>query len=270
MSLTPKQIDEQVLDWLAEARTRIVADMQMPLQVNEKTNARDLVTNVDREIEQYYVQQIHTLMPEAQIISEEGYGDHVSSMMGDVWYIDPIDGTLNFVEQRAEFATMLALYHDGEPVCAWIMDVMQNDIIHGGPALGVFKNNASLPVPMNKVLADGLMVVSGARLIANQMGLPQVSQQALGFRVYGSAGISFMHVLEGRAIGYMSKMKPWDFAPGAALAKSFGLMISDIDGEPLNMLLSNSVVVSTPNAHEQIMRIEKQTNGVEAGTDIRL
>lgn len=262
MSLTPKQLDTCVLVWLDEAREQILNAMQIPLQVSEKTNARDLVTNVDRSIEQFYVQKIQHLMPNAHIISEEGYGDHVESMDGDVWFIDPIDGTLNFVEQRAEFATMLALYHDGEPVCAWIMDVIQNEVIHGGPTLGVFENEQRLSKFENRGLAAGLIVVSGARLLSNQMCLPEIAQTALGFRVYGSAGISYMHVLQGRAIGYISKMKPWDYAPGVALAKTLGLSTSNIDGNALNMLISNSVVVSTPSAHEEIMRIEKQTNGV--------
>lgn len=261
MHLTVKQLDQHVLAWLKQARTEILAEGQQPLNIAKKSGRRDLVTNVDKTIERYYVQQIHQLMPQAKIVSEEGYGDEVTDLSGDVWFVDPIDGTLNFIEQHDEFATMLALYHDGEPVLAWIMDVMNNQVVHGGPKIGLWCNNQPITEFVDKKLADGLIVVSGARLLANECALPEIAKSALGFRVYGSAGISYIHVLLGKALGYISVMHPWDFAPGVALAMTLGLNVSNVDGDPLNMLLLQTVVVSTPNSHEDIMRIEKQTNG---------
>lgn len=262
MALSVAELDQQVLGWLQEARLSILDQLKQPMQVNQKTSHRDLVTNVDKRIEQFYIKKIHDFMPNASVISEEGYGDEVTKLDGDVWFVDPIDGTLNFVEQHHEFATMLALYHDGKPVLAWIMDVMNNEVVHGGPTIGVFVNKQHVDGFADKALSDGLIVMSGARLLGNQIGLPEIAKEALGFRVYGSAGISYCHVMKGQALGYISVMKPWDFAPGIALALTLGLAVTDVDGHAVDMLSSGTVVVSTPSSHEDIMRIENQLKSV--------
>ncbi|MCM0595591.1 inositol monophosphatase family protein [Weissella uvarum] len=260
--MTIEQIDQTVLGWLANARQQILESIKQPLDVDEKSSQRDLVTNVDKEIEQYYVQQIHALMPQARIISEEGYGDDVQTMDGDVWFVDPIDGTLNFVKQHDEFASMLALYRDGQPVLAWIMDVMNDQVVHGGPDYGVYCNQTRLTMGPDYGLTDGLVVLSGVRLLLDQHAFQEIAKSSIGFRIYGSAGIAYMHVLLGKAVAYVSEMKPWDFAAGAALGQGLGLKVSDVDGQPLNMLLSGAVVVSTPRAHADIMGIEKQAKGL--------
>ena len=70
------------------------------LIIETKSNAADLVTNMDREIEQFLIGKIKETFPHHNILGEEGYGDEVTSSDGVVWLIDPIDGTMNFVHQK--------------------------------------------------------------------------------------------------------------------------------------------------------------------------
>ena len=70
------------------------------LIIETKSNAADLVTNMDREIEQFLIGKIKETFPHHHILGEEGYGDEVTSSDGVVWLIDPIDGTMNFVHQK--------------------------------------------------------------------------------------------------------------------------------------------------------------------------
>jgi myo-inositol-1(or 4)-monophosphatase len=227
------------------------------MQVDTKSSPRDLVTNVDRETEQYYVSAIRKFDPNAKILGEEGFGDIVNDMNGCVWFVDPIDGTMNFVKQHDEFASMIALFENGKPQLGWIMDVANNVIIHGGPEFGVYKNDQLLAKPENVSLKDGLVVLSGARLLYEEFGFPEVAKSAIGYRVYGSAGISFMRVLEGKSVAYSSRMKPWDFAAGTLLANSLGLKVGTIDEEPVNMLSSSTVLVATEQAYNDIVAIER-------------
>ena len=70
------------------------------LIIETKSNAPDLVTNMDREIEQFLIGKIKETFPNHNILGEEGYGDEITSSDGVVWLIDPIDGTMNFVHQK--------------------------------------------------------------------------------------------------------------------------------------------------------------------------
>jgi len=252
-----KKLDQTVLSWLDTVHENVLKRLNQHIQIDMKASPRDLVTNVDRETEQFYVSEIRRLNPHAKILGEEGFGDAVTNLTGQVWFVDPIDGTMNFVKQHAEFATMLALYEDGKPVMAWIMDVMNHDIIHGGPDYGVFHNGAPLAKITDEGLSEGLLIVSGARLLYEQYGLPELAKAALGYRVYGSAGISYLHVLTGRAIGYVSKMRPWDYAAGVLLGQALGFKVGKIDDQPINMLSSGTVLVATQQAYRDIMTIER-------------
>ncbi|MCW0952870.1 inositol monophosphatase family protein [Weissella ceti] len=248
-------IDTTVQTWMAEMRHLVLAELDKPREISHKKGPKDLVTNVDRLVERFYVEKIHALMPDAKIKSEEGFGDDVQDMSGDVWFVDPIDGTTNFVAQKQEFASMLAWYRDGEPMMAWIMDVMANELIHGGPHSGVYLNERLLTNVPNIPLEHGLIVVSGSRLLRGEMHLPEIARASLGYRVYGSAGMTFIHMCLGRSVGYLTNMQPWDFAAGIMLAEALGFKVGTVDGDAINMLLSGTVLVATPLAFDQIVSI---------------
>lgn len=84
-----------------------------------------------------------------------------------------------------------------------------------------------------------------------------LKKRTLGARVIGSAGIEFIRVLLGKQIGYVSSLKPWDFAAGNALAAVFGLKVGYVDGEAINVLKSGVVLVATKKAYSAIMSIVK-------------
>jgi len=252
-----QDIDQTVLLWLEELRTKTIAAMQDELTVGTKSDVRDLVTNVDRANEKLINQKIRAYDSEAHIVSEEGFGDQQRDMKGHVWFVDPIDGTMNFVKEREEFAIMIALYIDNQPVLGWILDVVNNTVYHGGPEIGVFTNQLRLTPPVDESLAQGIVLLSGARLLYGMFGYDHIAKAALGYRVIGAAGPSFIRVIRGQAVGYSSKMMPWDFAAGQVLAKTLGLSVSDIDGQPLDMLSSNIVLVATNRAHRDILALHK-------------
>lgn len=250
------KIDQTVINWLDESRKLIYQDLATHLTVNEKTNKRDLVTNADKQNEQFLTQKVKSLMPHANILGEEGFGNAVKTMQGAVWFIDPIDGTMNFIKQHDDFAVMLALYVDGKPKLGWIMDVDKNIVYHGGPDIGIWRNQEKMESPLDKRLDEGLIEVSGSRLLMNEMHLMDIAKMALGVRIIGSAGMSFIKVLEGKAVGYVSKMNPWDFAAAKVLLESLKIPITTIDDKEIDMLSSNTVLTATTTAHRQIVQMQ--------------
>ncbi|GEN96055.1 inositol monophosphatase family protein [Pediococcus ethanolidurans] len=249
------QTDHIIRGWLKEVREDILSELHDPLAVAEKTSRKDLVTNVDKANEKKIIKAIRSFDSQAKILGEEGQGDQVTSMQGHVWIIDPLDGTLNFVKQRDNFAVMIALYIDGKGILGYIMDVMRNRIYGGGPSLGVFTQDNELTKPTNLHLRDGLLGVSGPMLIHDKYHLQAIDEASSGVRIIGSAGIEFIQVLKGKQNGYISHLMPWDFAAGKILAETLNLSVTKVDGTPVDMLSSNDVLVSTKDTQKDILNM---------------
>lgn len=155
-----EKLDENLQDLMWQVRERTLQQMQTSFEVDQKTQFNDLVTTVDKDNERFIDQALKKIDPVAQIISEEGFGDQVDSLKGRVFIVDPIDGTLNFVKQKTNFAIMLACYEDGQPKLGYIMDVMNKRLYHGGPELGVWCNDVQLKKPQNLSLRDSLIDIN--------------------------------------------------------------------------------------------------------------
>jgi len=250
-----QETDRVIRGWLEEVRMDVLKEMQDPLAISEKSSRKDLVTNIDKSNEKKLVNFIRQFDPEARILGEEGSGDVVQDMKGHVWIIDPLDGTLNFVKQRDNFAIMIALYIDGKGILGYIMYVMHYIIYGGGPEIGVFTDTQKLGAPDNLTLREGLLGVSGPMLVHDRYHLQAIDEASSGVRIIGSAGIEFIQVLTGKQNGYISHLMPWDFAAGKILSETLELSVTKVDGTPVDMLSSNDVLVSTRNTQKDIINM---------------
>lgn len=258
MSQDWQQLNTDVIALLKEARQNVLQKMRNPLTVAEKTNRKDLVTNVDKANEQFLIAGIRRLDPTAQVLGEEGFGDHLTSLQGRVWIVDPIDGTMNFVKQQDNFAIMIGIYQDGVGQLGYIFDVMNNVLYHGGPQLGgVWANERPVSAPADIALADGLIGASGPLVIHDVAHMQKIVHDSAGMRISGSAGIEMLNIMKGETLGYISHLKPWDIAAGQVLMNTLGVQVSTIDGQPLDMLSSNLVLVATKKAQRDILQIEE-------------
>ncbi|GEK28439.1 inositol monophosphatase family protein [Furfurilactobacillus siliginis] len=248
--------DALVSQWIDEAKTNICRHFHEPLEVEQKSGRRDLVTQVDKQNEQRFVAHIREADPTARILGEEGLGDDVHDTDGRLWIIDPLDGTMNFVKQHADFAIMLSLYIDGVGEAAWLCDVIGNKLFHGGRTLGVKINDQPLQAPADLPLEDGLAGLSGPLVSHDVDHMQAIAQASLGMRVLGSAGIAFTKVLLGQQVCYISYLRPWDFATGRVLAEELGLVVSTIDGKAPAVLSYGVVSVATKQAQQAIVAMQ--------------
>lgn len=255
MSVDLEQLDLHVKQWLATSRKQILAAMAAPMTVATKTGRNDLVTNVDRANQQFLISQITRDYPAAHIEGEEGTQAKVDRLSGLVFFVDPIDGTMNFVKQRANFAVMIGVYEGGMPVYGAILDVWRNELISGGPQLPLQMNGEGIAHPEDVALVDGLLGVNGPMLIHNHLHVADVALASSGARLLGSAGIEFKAVALGQQVGYISYLQPWDVAAGMAIGQSFGLIVTRPDGSAIDLLNAGVVIAAMPQAHAEIMTL---------------
>lgn len=254
-------LDQEVQTLIRNVSEKTASEVNASFTVDEKTSYKDLVTTVDKRNERWIDRRLKEIDPGCQIVSEEGFGDNVKELVGHVWIVDPLDGTMNFVMQQSRFAIMLGLYVDGQPVLGYIMDVSKATLYHGGPSTGVFVQTQAgehqLSVPADKGLHDSLIAVNSMMILKDEYHLRTAAEQARGLRMYGSAGLEITDVLTGRLGAYVSWLKPWDAAAGRIMANALNLTFVKIDGTSADVLSSNSVLIATNNAAQDILRLVK-------------
>ncbi|WP_156290468.1 inositol monophosphatase family protein [Oceanobacillus salinisoli] len=259
-----KEIYTKARQWVEEAGHYIRTNIDNPLTVDTKSNPNDLVTTMDQDTESFFVSKIKETYPDHSIIGEEGYGDKLTTLEGTVWIIDPIDGTMNFVHQKRNFAISVGVYHNGIGVIGLIYDVMADVLYHAKRNEGAYKNDKKLN-PLNKevVLEEAIVGMNHFWLCPNRLVEEETMQQFVrkvrGTRTYGSAALEFAFLSEGIIDGYLTmSLSPWDIAAGVVIAGEVGGTATNIDGQPLNMLEKNSVLVCNSNLQKDIIKFIKK------------
>lgn len=128
---------------IREAGQLILKHLSDELVVEEKGRFDDLVTSLDKEVQDFLVTEIHKHYPADAILAEENNLRH-SVTDGKVWVLDPIDGTVNFIVQRDYFAILIAYYEDGLGQFGLIYDVINDRLFHGGGIFDVYMNDELL------------------------------------------------------------------------------------------------------------------------------
>lgn len=251
--MSQQELMLEVKSWIIEAATEIKEKLKSPIIVEEKSNRHDLVTNVDKETEEFLVGKIRKYYPNDKIIGEEGLGDKLASSEGRIWIIDPIDGTLNFVKQQENFCIMIGIFEDNVPVLGFIYDVMKDEFAYGGEETGVFLNDTQLSIVEDISLQEGIIGINSVMLTKDILNAQKIGFEAVGIRIFGCAGLDFLSVIRGKQNAYLSNLAPWDFAAGVALGNALGLKSSKLDGTPFDILGERQYfVIATKKTYAEI------------------
>jgi len=254
-----EEVFNQAKKWVLEAGQIIRDKMYNPLEVETKSNANDLVTILDKEIEQFFVTKIKETYKEHSIIGEEGYGDQLTSLDGTVWIIDPIDGTMNFIHQKRNFAISVGVYHNGIGEIGFIYDVMADVLYHAKKGQGAYKNDLKIPnLATQANVKEAIIGLNHFWLCENNLVDEQMMQRFVkdirGTRMYGSAALEFAYTAEGIIDGYISmRLSPWDIAAGIVIVNEVGGITTDIDGNEINLLSKSSILTCNSELQNAIL-----------------
>lgn len=258
-NITRKEIFCYAKEWILEAGNIIRNTIDDPLEIGTKSNPNDLVTTMDKNTEKFFVERIKKTFPSHLLLSEEGFGDDIDTLDGTVWIIDPIDGTMNFVQQKRNFAISVGIYQDGVGEIGLIYNVMEDELYTALRGEGAYKDEKKIP-PLQEgiILEESVIGLNHLWLCENRLVDEKVMQQlvktARGTRTYGSAALEFAYVAEGMLEGYLTMgLSPWDVAAGMIIVNEVNGVTTNIDGDPLNMVGRNSVFVGHPDVHKRII-----------------
>lgn len=249
--------DTLIKEWLQEAAKDIKEALKSDLKVETKSRKNDLVTYMDRKIEEDFVEKIREHFPDDKIVSEEGFGDKVETidMAEDtVWFLDPIDGTLNFVLQNENFAIMLAVYDKNIGQQAYVFDVMQDKLYWSLKDQGVYCGEELLPKMEDIPLTDGLFGSNSMYISKEQMQFnAEITKRAMGVRTIGSAALEAVELIKGSTVAYLSYgLKAWDLAAGMMMVQENGGTVTRLDGSAVDLFEAAPVIMATPSVEKEI------------------
>lgn len=227
-------------------------------QVSYK-GAIDLVTEVDHQSEDYLLGEIQRLFPGHQIVSEEiGL---VPGRPGDQWYVDPLDGTVNYAHGIPIFCVSIAYAHDGIVTLGVVLDPMRNELFSAERGRGAHMNGRSLKVSQVSELKRSLLVTgfpydiwSTPRNNLEYFGhFARITQ---GVRRLGSAALDLAYVGAGRVDGYWElNIHSWDVAAGGLIASEAGATVTNVYGQPDYIIPPCSLLAASPALHTKMKAV---------------
>ena len=229
------------------------------LQVSSK-GPGDFVTSADKRTEKIIIEELQKAHPNYGIITEES-GIINKSNVNNRWVIDPIDGTLNFLNGIPQFAISVGYEEENEIKCGVIFDPIKNEMFTAEKGNGAYLNNSRIRVSNKKKLRDALLVTGGPKNSSKDKEkifseFVKVSNSILSpIRKFGSAALDVAYVACGRFDGYWQReLNYWDIAAGIVILKEAGGFIDFFEPNK-EASLKRNILASNSNIHEELSNL---------------
>ena len=204
------------------------------LQVKKK-GPRDFVTKTDKNVEKILIEELSKSKKNFSFFSEE-IGSITNKDKENIWIIDPIDGTTNFLHGIPHFAICIALESKKEIISGLIFDPIKDEMFFAEKNKGAFLNNHRLRVSSKNSIEDCLFA-------SNHEG---IKFSNLNMRCTGCAALDLAYVASGRLDGFFhNNINLWDVAAGKILVEEAGGMVNDInkyEKNNINIIASSSAI----------------------------
>lgn len=252
---SPEELCEIALAVGREAAAFVMAGWRSRPHVEHKGRA-DLVTEFDTGSEQLIRLRLAEHAPGLPIVAEESGGEP----QGATWFVDPLDGTTNFVHGHPFWAVSIAVLDGATPIAgAVVAPAIATSwwAYRGGPAL---RNGEPCRVSATSAVGDALIATGfpADRRFApdnNFDSFVRVKSAAQGVRRCGAAALDMCLVADGTYDGYWErKLHAWDLGAGAAVLESAGGRLTALDGGPPRLEIGN-VVASNGLIHDALVQL---------------
>ena len=219
----------------------------------------DLVTEVDRRSEAFLIGEIRQKFPQDAIVAEES-GSHAGRSCC-CWYIDPLDGTVNYAHGVPFYCVSVAYAENGVVCLGAVYDPVHDELFSAEAGGGVTLNGAPLRVSQAQELDRSLLVTGFPYDIRvterNNLGhYARFAVRSQGVRRLGSAALDLCYVAAGRMDGFWELfLNPWDLAAGALIASQAGALVTTITGSADLLQTPCSILAANPAVHSQMLKV---------------
>ncbi|BBL72171.1 inositol monophosphatase family protein [Methylogaea oryzae] len=226
-----------------------------------KSSDIDPVTEYDLRSEQYIVGELRRLYPGHRIVGEEGgeYAGDGPQSQPYTWYIDPLDGTVNFAHGFPMYCVSMGLAVEGEPALGVIYNPATDEMFAAAQGCGATLNGAPIRVSATSALSRALLITGFAydthTSDSNMGNFLAFQRSAQATRRIGSAALNLCYTATGQLDGHWEmKVQPHDIAAGIVLVREAGGTVTDFDGGD-TMIASGRIVSSNGLIHAAMLAV---------------
>jgi myo-inositol-1(or 4)-monophosphatase len=248
----------QVIEWAghAGAIAREAVNRQHDISFKGRT---DLVTEVDFQCEKYLVDAIHKAFPAHSILTEEA--GEVNGEHTERWYIDPLDGTVNYSRRIPFYAICIAYESDGKLQLGVVYDPTHDECFSAERGRGAWLNDEPLRItPINDIEktlhTTAFARQDDAKFERNLRNFAHLSRYSLGVRRMGCAALELCYVACGRVDAYWEQgINAWDIAAAALIVEEAGAVVTTPEGDADYFKPEYAVLAANPGVHAQLVEL---------------
>lgn len=224
---------------------------------------REPVTEYDRKSERIISRILREKFPDHKIIGEEyGTQEGKNKKSDFCWYIDPIDGTKNYIRKVPLFVVSIGLAYKGEFILGVIYAPALNEVYYAEKGKGAYLNNKKIKVSDTRSIIDSMIGVGWGRnkkLVREGMRLnTKIGLSARRLRSYGSTALMLGYLASGSVDAYLRNYtRMVDIAAGFVIAKEAGAKLTRLNGRPWK-IGDPDFLISNKKLHSKIKNIIKR------------
>jgi myo-inositol-1(or 4)-monophosphatase len=223
--------------------------------IRSKSSATDLVSEADERAERAIVTTIRKRRPDDALVAEEGSSARGSS--GVSWYIDPLDGTINYLYGIPHWSVSICCADAAGPLAGVVFDPMRDELFSAVRGAGARLGDRRLAVTDKRDLASALIATGFGYVAAQRETQGRIIAKVLGevrdIRRFGSAALDLSWVAAGRFDGYFESVEnPWDWMAGAMFVREAGGRVTLLD--PADPAFPR-IVGSGPGIHDDLVTL---------------
>ncbi len=222
----------------------------------------NLVTTTDLKAEKAILKRIRHAYPDAPFLSEELHPES-GAESAELWIVDPLDGTNNYVHRFPHFCVSIAYAREGKVLLGVVYDPVRDEMFCAVRGKGATLNGKKIRTSATRHLRDSLVVTGfhynrGAVMDRTLKGMRDLLRAGIqGIRRTGSAALDLCWLACGRTDAYFEyELSPWDYAAGMLIVQEAGGVCTDRTGQSLG-LESTGVIASNGPLHRVFLAMVK-------------
>jgi myo-inositol-1(or 4)-monophosphatase len=240
-------------DTAQEAAKLALSFWGKPVEKERKSDG-SVVTEADKAVDALLSARLRAEKPDYGWLSEESPEHERRLGARRVWIVDPIDGTLAFIQGRDDWTIALSLVEDGAPILAVVINPVRKEIFEASAGGGAFLNG-------HRIAASNQESLPGARVaLAATSSKSAQAPWVQAVPIYANSSIYRLAFVASAKADASIALKPkweWDVAAGALLVSEAGGKITNPAGAPLFFNSAEAKVegflAAAPNLHQMIL-----------------
>ena len=232
--------------------------------VEKKTGDANFCTEYDVKVQKFLIDELSEILPEASFFGEEDTSNNIKDMNKEyIFYIDPIDGTTNFMFNYYHSSVSVGLCQNGEMIAGFVYNPFVDKLYKAIKNEGAFLNDKKLTMKDLSV-EEGIVAFGCARYNECDVNIlfetvKELFLKSLSIRSGGSAAIDISRIAEGSNVIYLEyRLQPYDFAAASVIIEEAGGIITRVGGGKISFTEPCSILAGTKKAHAEVMKIAKE------------